>query len=327
MNTKIPVLRFGLAILTMLLTNIGLVPAQGDEDGVGVEVIGVRCPAEIGGVHRYLFEVHNHSVSSAHWLRLRPVVGITAVSPDAIRLEPALGPGASQLVEVELADVLGGEIALTAELTDARGLMIAETTSTSPVPACDCIEIVTELLECTNAVSGAHRYSATLRNRSGFDMAHLLLLPLDDVEFETDHFEIDLTAGGGETFEITTTLTLPPRGRLRVMLTAHDRDLQQCCSVPVLLQSPCQPDPAPRQIRGVEVQDQRLRLSLSHMESNTTWGMQYSPDLRSPWIEIRFAVAESRPVDALVARGGAEEIFVPRPAGGRGYFRVVRISR
>lgn len=317
--------RFSRLILCFLLAGVGL--ALADSKGFTVDELGVNCPNESNRFYRVHLSVTNCSGKPLPGIELRVVSGTETIAPGVFLFSTPLEDGKTKIVQLSLVgasalSTVGIEIGFLGEkgaVTTTQQLSVA-------VPACDCLELVSQELECLDGGGDRVRFTGTVRSRAEFDMGHLIILPLvGSSDIAPDHIEFAL--GSGDTVDFTFEFTAGTASTILLSLSGHDEALAQCCSSVLALANPCRRQIKPCPVLDVtqagkdhlalSISDPKVREPLVYVEASLT----LEPD---SWTRVPFARTPGGPVTHRAFQGQGR-IYVPFPPSRMAFYRVVSV--
>lgn len=318
--------RFSIVVLCFLLLGVGW--AYAASEAFEVEELGVRCATDLEGAYQAHLLVTNRSGEQLPGIVLRLVSGADTIEPGVFLFASPLADGEAKSIQVELKGASAlSTVTIELGFLGEDGAVTATKRESLVLPECDCLEVVSQKLECVDERTGLVRLTATVHNRASFDMNHLILLPLaGGAETQPEHFEVGIAVGARE--EVVFEFTAGDVPTILLSLSGHDEALDQCCSTLLSLPNPCRRSLTPCPVLTVAgATERRLALSISDpkvpeplvvVEASLT----LEPD---SWRRVPFALTPDGPVihHALQGQG---TVYVSRLRAPTGFYRVVTVS-
>ncbi|MDA7511442.1 hypothetical protein N8612_07190, partial [Verrucomicrobia bacterium] len=221
-------------------TLLGAVDMFNDCGCLLVDEIQVDCPREEGAPFEISFDITNQSGQDAQWVLFTPVSGMTGMNPSQLPLSPALADGGTfSLPGIELTGGQSGETACftVTLLTMVNGELQECCTEKVRVelPDCECVAIETKSVECVSVAADGTAVVEVCFNVTNFgtdDLHHIFVLADPGLGLVATPGYLPLSPplapGASQTYCIKIA-GVTPGNTVKLPLTFHNRDLQECC--------------------------------------------------------------------------------------------------
>ena len=212
-------------------------------DCVGISNEEILCPTDDHYRFSYCFDITNNSDTEVHYVLLpeeatTPGNGRVKISPNVIKLDRPLPPGCTTRVctTIEGAEP-GEEICFLINLADKDIAVCCASEICITLPDCDCLQISDDYIRCSWLYNGDVLYVFDLDNLSGQNISHIFLSSDNGTIFEPDYFDVS-TLSNWQTTTLGTVIKNPGSGSICFKISAHNENMEFCCSEEVCIDLP-----------------------------------------------------------------------------------------
>lgn len=244
------------------LQQVGEIECLFDEDG-------------LTGTYAVELEVTNLGASDAQYLLLPG----GAASPNLMALNPALAPGQSTSIPLEVTGAPGDTLCLDVVLLDVFGEVCCTGELCLELPECDCAILDEVVVECVPGAPGEYFLSFKLINLSPDVVEHLYFLPQpgSTTTITPGYLDIPTLPALGSTYvgPLVVSTNQAAGGLETILVALHNANLFECCVEPLTFQIPeCETPGLPSDLNGDGIWDgQDLAILLA------SWGTSGPGDL------------------------------------------------
>ncbi|MCA9289541.1 MAG: hypothetical protein KDA25_00335, partial [Phycisphaerales bacterium] len=163
----------------------------------------------------------------------------TTVAPDYVDVDP-LPPGA--MITLPPITLTGAApdttVCLTVSIHDAALETCCAEPICIPLPACDCLQITNEIIDCVSFAGDAVSFTFDLTNLSDDVVEHVFLFTPPGVTVIPDYVDVPTLLPGESIGLATTILGAEPDVQLCMLVSIHDEALEECCAETVCVRPP-----------------------------------------------------------------------------------------
>ncbi|MBO6513603.1 MAG: hypothetical protein JJ974_06550 [Phycisphaerales bacterium] len=205
----------------------------------------ILCDLDDSGNYTYTFDLTNNSGQDVAHLLILPSGGTTVVPSGLITLPSILNDGDTTTVSITFnGGVPGDELCFIMSLNTIDFEECCTITPCITIPECDCAQVHNESVECTADGSGCFTYTFDVDNLSGETIFYSFFSPLtpgmtiDTGNIDPSRWDFPpMPNFGTETVSITI-CGIPAGEEACFLLTLHNEDLSECCSIEVCVTAP-----------------------------------------------------------------------------------------